>query len=115
MPNIPSYSTIVVLPTNEITPITNYCKIDIFARLGEKTVIKYSPSSYFFYFPINLESISYLFQFVSLKISGYSDGFPIITVDMDGYMLLYIEKDLYSYCGLSGEKVKNNESYFCLF
>jgi hypothetical protein len=25
MPNIPSCATIVVLPTNEVTPITNYC------------------------------------------------------------------------------------------
>jgi hypothetical protein len=25
MPNIPSCATIVILPTNEITPITNYC------------------------------------------------------------------------------------------
>jgi hypothetical protein len=25
MPNIPSYATIVILPTNEVTPITNYC------------------------------------------------------------------------------------------
>jgi hypothetical protein len=27
MLNIPSYATIVVLPTNEVTPITNYCSI----------------------------------------------------------------------------------------
>jgi hypothetical protein len=25
IPNIPSYATIVILPTNEVTPITNYC------------------------------------------------------------------------------------------
>jgi hypothetical protein len=25
MPNIPSCSTILVLPTKEVTPITNYC------------------------------------------------------------------------------------------
>jgi hypothetical protein len=25
MPNIPSCATIIVLPTNEVTPITNYC------------------------------------------------------------------------------------------
>jgi hypothetical protein len=25
IPNIPSYATIVVLPTNEVTPITKYC------------------------------------------------------------------------------------------
>jgi hypothetical protein len=72
MPNIPSYATIVVLPTNEITPITNYCSaiksiknmetqsigikslsgtcdVKVLDKLGEITILSLVERSYRFF------------------------------------------------------------------